>query len=147
LLIKAAVAKDLGFIQRCAREAYNKYVERIGKPPAPMVADFASAIRASHVSLVQSDGELAGYVVCYPVGSEMHLENIAVLPSFCGKGLGRALVLHVETQATTQAIDAVFLYTNEAMTENLSWYPSLGYQEYKRITEAGFKRVYFRKKL
>jgi hypothetical protein len=37
------------------------------------------------------------------------------------------------------------LYTNEAMTENLAYYPRRGYTETHRAAEDGFNRVFFRK--
>ena len=39
----------------------------------------------------------------------------------------------------------VRLYTNEAMTENLTFYPRHGYRETGRAVEHGFRRVYFSK--
>jgi hypothetical protein len=39
----------------------------------------------------------------------------------------------------------VELYTNALMTENLRYYPRLGYVEYDQRRENGFDRVYFRK--
>lgn len=147
MLIRPATATDLEFIQSCAVAAYSKYIERIGKPPAPMVADFTEAVKNAVVSVVESSGELVGYVVYYPVAGEMHLENIAVLPDYHSQGFGRALIAHVEESAKACAMKSVWLYTNEAMTENLQLYPSLGYSEFKRCTESGFKRVFFKKLL
>ena len=37
------------------------------------------------------------------------------------------------------------LYTNEAMTENLSFYPRHGYRETGRAVQDGFRRVFFSK--
>ena len=39
----------------------------------------------------------------------------------------------------------VRLYTNEAMTENLSFYPRHGYHETGRAVQEGFRRVFFSK--
>ena len=35
------------------------------------------------------------------------------------------------------------LYTNEVMTENLSYYPNQGFTETHRAMDAGYHRVYF----
>ena len=112
-----------------------------------MVADFETAINNDNVAVLQNADELAGYAVYYPLDGEMHLENVAVLPGYHGKGYGKALITYVEESAKASAMEAVSLYTNEAMSENLKLYPFLGYVEFKRCTEAGFKRVYFRKAL
>jgi hypothetical protein len=39
------------------------------------------------------------------------------------------------------------LYTNEAMTENLGYYPRRGYTETHRARDEGVSRVFFRKAL
>lgn len=44
-------------------------------------------------------------------------------------------------------MEAVHLYTNEKMVENLAIYPRLGYAETGRRHEDGFNRVYFEKRL
>jgi hypothetical protein len=38
-------------------------------------------------------------------------------------------------------------YTNEAMSENLAYYPRHGYTETHRAEEDGFRRAYFHKLL
>ena len=54
--IVPAEPSHLDAIAACARAAYEKYVARIGREPAPMVADFASSFAAGHVR-VAVDGE------------------------------------------------------------------------------------------
>lgn len=44
-------------------------------------------------------------------------------------------------------MQAVQLYTNEMMADNLLIYPRLGYANVGQRTEDGFKRVYFEKLL
>ncbi len=145
--IVMADPSHLGAVEACARAAYEKYIERIGREPAPMVADFAGSIDAGQLWVAIDDGGLSGYVVFYPRGDHLHLENLAVLPGQQGRGIGRALIAHVEEEARRLRLAAVELYTNEKMTENLGFYPRLGYIETGRRNEAGFNRVYFRKGL
>ncbi len=147
IAIVKANESHLGAIERCARAAYGKYVARIGRAPAPMVADFASQITAGRVWAAVDEAGFGGYAVCYPRGDHMHLENIAVLPERQGRGIGRALIAHVEAEARKLGLAAVELYTNEKMTENLALYPRLGYRETGRRSEDGFARVFFRKDL
>lgn len=145
--LKTAIATDVDAIKQCAVAAYSKYIERIGKVPAPMVADFESRILLKQVVVACDEETLVGYVVFYPVDHSMHLENVAVLPAQCGRGIGRLLIGYVESAASKLGLQGLELYTNEAMTENLSMYPALGYQEYDRRCEDGFNRVYYRKRL
>ena len=148
MAIRLAVPDDLPAIQQCAEHAYALYVARIGRKPAPMVADFASQIDQGliHVAVTGAD-EVQGFAVFYPRGDHMHLENVAVSPEHQGQGVGRALVAHCEKSATSQELAAIELYTNLKMTENLTLYPALGYAETGRRQEDGFDRVYFRKDL
>ena len=145
--IRKATLNDLSDVQFCARTAYAKYIDRIGKEPAPINADFADQIARGFVDLALYRTRFAGYVVFYPDGNDLYLENVAVLPEFRGRGIGRALIKHVENAARKQELQAIRLYTNEAMTENLGMYPRLGYVETGRKTQDGFRRVFFRKVL
>ena len=145
--IRPARMTDLDGIRRCAQAAYAPYVPRIGKAPAPMLADFASLIGDGKVHILDDGGTIAGFAVFYPRGDHVHLENVAVHPDFQKRGHGVRLVAHVEQQAAEAGAAAVELYTNAKMTENLSLYPRLGYMETGRRHEAGFDRVFFRKAL
>ena len=145
MVIRQASIADLAEIQQCAIEAYTKYVQRIGKPPAPMVADFENQIDRKQVWVALSDSGFAGYIVFYPVADSMHLENVAVRNRFAGQGIGRQLIDHAESEARRQSLIAVELYTNLKMTENLAYYPALGYSETGRRDEDGFSRVYYKK--
>ena len=144
--LRRAELKDLCAIRACALDAYTKYVGRIGKEPAPMVADFEALVQRRVVFVaVDKDEAVMGFIVFYPRGDHLHLENVAVLTAHQGKGVGKALIGFCETEARNCGHGAVELYTNAKMTENLRLYPRLGYAEVDRREEDGFNRVYFRK--
>ena len=148
--IKPATIGDLAAIRSCAEAAYQIYVHKIGRKPAPMVADFEEAISKQIMfvaRLEHAPSNIVGFVVFYKRGDHMHLENVAVDPQTQGKGVGRALISLVEQSAQAEGCKAVELYTNEKMTGNLTLYPKLGYGEIERRQEDGFNRVYFRKKI
>lgn len=46
MIIRQAVAGDEPAIRACAERAFSPYVEAIGRPPAPMAADFGAVIAA-----------------------------------------------------------------------------------------------------
>jgi ribosomal protein S18 acetylase RimI-like enzyme len=146
-IIRKATHTDLEQVRTCAVEAYTRYLERIGKKPAPMVADFAALIEAGTLSVIELDGQVRGFVVCYGCNDYLHLENVAVDPRFQGLGLGRQLIDYVEQQARSGGYGSIQLYTNAKMTENLGLYPRLGYEQFDRRVENGFDRVYFSKTL
>ena len=146
-MIRKATVDDLDAVQACARAAYTMYVERIGREPAPMVADFAASIERGELHVIEVDDRVAGFVVFYPKQDHIHLENVAVSPDFQGQRLGFKLVEHVEASARQLGFRRVELYTNAKMTENLGLYPRLGYLQFDRRIEDGFDRVYFEKTL
>lgn len=143
--IRSANAEDLANVEMCARDAYAVYVSRMGRKPAPMIANFALKIELEHVYVAENQGAFVGYVVFYCEGDHIHLENVAVSPNQAGKGFGKQLIKYAEKAARDNGLNAVELYTNEAMTENLAMYPSLGYLEIERKEQDGYKRVFFRK--
>ncbi len=142
----AASASDLAQIADCARSAYAHYVERMGQIPAPMIADFPAHLAdpQDHVDLIQHDGMFAGYVVWRLRPDDLFIDNIALLPSAQGQGLGRAAILMLQQAALSHSRTALELYTNEKMVENIAFYKRLGFVETRRITEHGFARVYMR---
>ena len=143
--IVPAEPADADAVAACVRAAYAEYVERIGREPAPMGADYAALIAEGGVWVARSRAGIAGVLVLRPQPPSLLLENVAVAPAHRGRGLGRALVAFAEEHARAHGFDAVTLYTNERMTENLAMYPALGYAETGRRVEDGFARVYFRK--
>ncbi|WP_338082019.1 GNAT family N-acetyltransferase [Donghicola mangrovi] len=144
--IRLAHSGDEAAIRACAQAAYVRYVPLIGREPAPMLADYGAQIAGGLVHVaVDGQGALAGFIVYYPEGRHMLLENVAVAPNAAGRGVGKALIAHCERAARQAGLGGVMLYTNAKMVENLSIYPRLGYQEVDRRTEDGFDRVYFLK--
>lgn len=147
MLPRPATLDESECVAEIARAAYGKYVSRIGRAPAPMVADFTRAIAAGQVHVLEHPDHVVAFVVFYPRDDHLHLENVAVHPDWQGRGLGRQLVAFVEAEARRHGVGAVELYTNALMTDNLALYPRLGYRELGRWWEDGFDRVFFRKQL
>ena len=133
-------------IRLIAEAAYAPYIPAIGRPPAPMVADFPGQIAQGIVWGIARD-RLEGFIVFFPRADHMFLENVATHPEARGHGLGRMLIEHCEAEARAQGLPAVELYTNEKMTANLGFYSRLGYRETDRRLQDGFNRIFFRKAL
>jgi ribosomal protein S18 acetylase RimI-like enzyme len=64
-----------------------------------------------------------------------------------GRGVGKALLLHAEHEARKRGYASLYLYTNEKMSENIALYTRVGYVEYERRQEEGFRRMFLRKTL
>ena len=145
--IRRAVADDVTAVRAIVEAAYVHYVPRIGREPAPMTADYETLVAAGDVWIGERDGRVVGVLVIRASGDALELENVAVDPAAQGLGHGRALVRFAESRARELGLEAVELYTNEAMVENLQLYPRLGFVETERRVEDGYRRVYFRKTL
>jgi ribosomal protein S18 acetylase RimI-like enzyme len=141
--VRPATAADVPAIERIVDRAYAPYVERIGRRPAPMDADYTALVEHTRV-LVDGD-DVVGLIVVLDEADHVFVENVAVDPSATGRGYGRMLLGYAESRARELGLPQVRLYTNAAMTENLAMYPRLGYVETDRRSEDGFDRVYFAK--
>jgi ribosomal protein S18 acetylase RimI-like enzyme len=145
--IRAARAADTAAIAACVHAAYQPYVERIGKPPGPMLDDYARTVREHDVHVAEHDGRIVGIVVLQQHGDGVLLDNIAVHPDHAGAGLGRTLLAFAEARAAARGFATLELYTHALMHENIAWYARNGYVETARVREQGFDRVYMRKAL
>ena len=142
--IRRASPDDAEYIRSIARAAFEQYTVRIGREPAPMVADFVAAISSDQVVVIETAAVVAGYRIGWPEADAYFIDNIAIEPTRQGEGLGRKLMDHAIEEARRLSLPAVRLYTNVAMNENLSLYAHLGFAETHRAWEDGFHRVYLR---
>ncbi len=110
-----------------------------------MTADYAAAVADGTVWVATRDDPVVGLLVLLPRPDHLLLENVAVLPAEQGRGTGSQLLAFAEEEARRRGLPEIRLYTNEAMTENLSYYPRRGYTETHRARADGFSRVFFRK--
>lgn len=149
--ILRAQTADVAHIRRMVNTAYEKYVSRIGRPPAPMTADYGALVTTHDVFVLAADegGDIVGSIVLQADQETkiMHVNNVVVDPVAQGKGYGRVLFDCAENWARMKECNQLALFTNVRMVENLALYTKIGYKETERKTEDGFERVYFRKSL
>ena len=145
--MRLATPADLPAVREVVTAAYARYLDRMDRPPAPMLADYAAEVEAGRLWVT---GEpvtgLIELTVTGPGGS-LHVGNVAVHPSAQGTGLGRRLMEFAEEQARQRGLGQLDLFTNEVMTENQAIYARLGYRETGRRAEDGYRRVYLEKVL
>jgi ribosomal protein S18 acetylase RimI-like enzyme len=128
--------------------AFAQHVEAVGRRPAPMDDDHAAHIAAGEQWVLDgADGGLASAIVLTDHDDHLHVDNVAVAVALQGRGLGRALLTFADDEARRRGLDEVRLYTNAAMTDNLVFYPKLGFVEKARYEEHGFSRVLFVKRV
>jgi ribosomal protein S18 acetylase RimI-like enzyme len=145
VVIRRAGPGDVDALRAIAAAAYQKYVPRIGRAPAPMTADYAQAVRGRQAWAAIQDKQIVGFAVLIAKPGHLLLENVAVLPAVQGRGIGGRLLRLAEDHARSLGLSEIRLYTNEAMTENLAYYPRHGYAETHRSEQDGYDRVFFRK--
>ena len=145
--IRPAAIEDLPQIQRIVHDAYVTYVDRIGKPPAPMLDDHRKHVLAHEAWVILNETDVTGVLILIPHADHLLLDNVAVDPRSRGKGFGRALIEFAEREAARRGYDEIRLFTHQKMHENLLMYPHLGYEEIGRGTQDGFDRVFFRKRI
>ena len=127
--LRRAVLADTAAITRCTRNAYAKFVARLGREPKPMTADHGRLI-AEHQVWVSEDGGLClGALTLIPERDHMLVYSVAIDPGHQGRGLGRQLMSLAEAEARRQGFGEVCLYTNARMAENIAFYAKLGYAE------------------
>ncbi len=143
--IRPADAADLPAIQRIVDAAYTKYIARIGKPPGPMLDDYAALVRSHAIWVAADDAGIAGLIVLLPEPDHLLLDNIAVDPARHGQGIGRRLMEFADAEAIRRHYPELRLYTHEKMTENIALYSRIGWEETGRAEQNGFDRVFFRK--
>ena len=145
--VRPAQPEEAAAVGDLVRASYSKYVERIGREPAPMLEDYAALIRAGEVWVLAEGGEVLGVLVMRPAEDHLFVDNVAVAPGHQVRGLGRELVAFTEGRARRDGLPEVRLYTNEKMHENLAVYARLGFEETGRRLDGGYQRVFMRKRL
>ena len=145
--IRAATAADVPAIVDIVDRAYRHYIARIGKPPGPMLDDYAARVSEDAVWVLQEGSAIAGILVLLSTPEYLLLDNIAIAPDRQGRGLGRRLLTFSESEASRRGYREIRLYTHQTMIENQRLYALIGYEETGRGSEAGYDRVFMRKPL
>ena len=145
MTIRLGQLVDLPVIKNCAHSAYELYVPRLGREPPPMIADYEDQVTQKTLHVLEDTSDVVGFIVFYPQEDYIFIENVAVFPHLQGSGYGTQLLEYAEDQAKAQNLHKIELFTNEIMTENISYYPSRGYTEIGRWKEDGLNRIFFRK--
>jgi N-acetylglutamate synthase-like GNAT family acetyltransferase len=145
VVIRRAEPADVPAIEQLVRDAFARYVPRIGRSPAPMRADYAAVVEHSRVWVLEAEGRIVGTLVNDVHDDHLLLDTVAVAPGTQGRGYGALLLARAEQDAREFGLPEVRLYTNEKMTENQTFYPRHGYLETARGEHEGYQRVFYTK--
>jgi ribosomal protein S18 acetylase RimI-like enzyme len=146
-MIRQATPKDRAVVETIVRDAYSIYLDRMDKPPGPMLNDYGALIDQGAVSVLDEDGDVRAILVLLPQANHLLLDNIAVRSDRQGMGLGRQLIAFAEAEARRLSFDDLRLYTHVTMVENIALYTRLGFVETGRGRENGYDRVFMTKRL
>jgi len=147
ILIRPARQADVARVTACVCAAYLRYIERVGKQPAPMLQDYSSIISSGQVYVAEMDGQIVGVIEFLNTEEGFLLDSIAVHPDAQTRGVGRQLLQFAEQEAQRQGYRSIYLMTNEKMPENQALYERIGYEIFDRRTVNGYRRVLMRKSL
>ena len=114
-----------------------------------MTADYIGLIRSGVVYVLHPPAEedILGVLVLRASAEALWIENVAVQPQHQHRGYGRRLLQFAEEQARATGVGELRLYTNELMVESIGLYTRLGWAEFDRRLEDGFRRVFMRKRV
>lgn len=148
VIMRPAAHSDHAAIERIAREAFAKYIERIGREPEPMITDYGEIISRGGVVVAVVDGEVVGYVEMYEQKDCLFIDKIAIAPTYQKLGLAHAVYGLIVVTARARGLRHLKLYTNAAMHENIALYEqAAGFVITERCTEHGYDRVYMTREL
>ncbi len=86
--------------------------------------------RFSHaiVAVGEPGGEVAGYAICWVVGEESHLLNIAVRPDARGRGIGRSLLKECLRRSGQAGAGRIFLEVRPSNQPAIRMYRREGFR-------------------
>ena len=97
-----------------------------------------------------SNGKIVGYVGSHNVLGEVYITNVAVLPEFRRKGIGKAIVEHLVSEMKAEGADFVTLEVRKSNSNAISLYEKCGFQKvgerkdfYEKPREDGILMTYF----
>ncbi len=147
---RPATTDDVSAITALVAAAYGGYEPLIGRTPMPMLVDYVVAVSDHQIWVIDDAGAttgLAGILELVVEPDHLWIENVAIAPECQGRGLGRLLLEHAETEARRQGLQELGLLTNERYLTNIAMYERYGYRETHRTPHKGTDLVHFRKRL
>ena len=124
---------DILSLQRLAYQSEAKLVNDFSIPPLTqtlegLTADFDDGIILKAVE-ESNPKEIIGSVRGRFLENTLYIGRLIVNPSFQNKGIGTALLLHIESLYPRARYE---LFTSDKSSRNLSLYIKNGYKEFKR---------------
>jgi len=145
LSLRRAEPADAPAIDTLTQAAYAKWVPVLGRKPRPMTVDYAVAVRAHRIDLLEDASGLLALIEMALEPDHLLIVNLAVAPDWQGRGLGSRLLAHAEVVARAEGRPLLRLYTNRLMRPNIALYRSRGYTIDREEAYAGGAVVHMSK--
>jgi predicted N-acetyltransferase YhbS len=144
LVLRTAAPGDAAPLAATIAAAFEQYRGRL-VPESGAFRETAEAISRELADeggaiIAEQGDEALGCVMVRPVGGDLYLGRLAVIPAARGRGIARRLVQEVEAEAARLGVAGVRLSVRIALTENQRLFAALGYVETSREAHAGFDR-------
>src|SRR5437763_9594971 len=88
--MRAAMAADVPAMVRIVDQAYRHYIARMGKPPGPMLDDYAARVSEGVVWVLEEGAETVAIVVLLPAPNYL-LGTVKLAESGLGRSRGGRL--------------------------------------------------------
>jgi GNAT superfamily N-acetyltransferase len=134
-MVRRGRPDEATWVLETVRAAFQLYVPRMGREPGPMRRDYAQPIAEGRLYVQEHEQRRVGVIEIGLEPDALVVHRLAVAPVEQGHGHGRALMDYAESEARRLGLPLIRLVTNAAMTENLTYYPRLGYRETHRDAE------------
>jgi GNAT superfamily N-acetyltransferase len=105
----------------------------VASHPPPSLEVFEHFRQAGRL-WVTADDQPTGFVLVKLVDGAAHIEQVSVHPDHQGRGLGRALIDHVDSWAAGEGLQALTLSTFRSVPWNGPYYARLGFLELAELT-------------
>ena len=89
--IRPATPADAPAIAALVDRAYERYLPRMDRTPAPMLDDYDKLVADGVVTVFEDGGRVCGVLVAWVDGDSFYVDNLAVDPDVHGRGVGRTL--------------------------------------------------------
>jgi [ribosomal protein S18]-alanine N-acetyltransferase len=133
-LLRPAVESDLNQIVQIERDSFaDPWTEDSFRR---LLGGYSAIF---HVIGYPPDKKIAGYVIAFSVGEDAELLNVAVEPTFRGRGLAGQMLDAVLIELSGRGVRNAFLEVRESNRAARALYDSRGF------TEIGRRRNYYRR--
>ena len=104
-------------------------MEAVADDPPPTAEELAAFLAAGTAWVTTgASGEPVAYILVEVSGSWAHIEQISVHPRNGRRGLGGALIAHVDQWAAARGLDSLSLTTFRDVPWNAPYYERLGFR-------------------